>query len=242
MADPVAEELEVAVRRVLAPREAGGGQRPEDVGPPRLDQRPDEDAAVGRDPREAARPGALEQAHQHRLRLVVGGVAEGDAVGAQARRVPQERRVARLAGASLERAAGRDRDSFHRDRQATASRESRDKGRVVGRVGPEAVVHVDDREPEPKLARERLERPEQRDGVRAARHRHQDSFAASKHRMAANRVADAGDHPATRPAGPPRPLRPRSAPSSTPAPSASACRSRSDRPRRPPGGGRRRRR
>src|ERR1700738_2370790 len=106
------------------------------------------------------------------------------------------------------------------------------------------MVDVDDREREIELETEGVEDVEESDRIGAARHRRQDDVAAMEQAMAADGVEDAGDgtsgggHIAT--AAPPRPRRPRSAPSSRSAPFPSRCRWRSGTPRRPGRGGARR--
>ena len=60
---------------------------------PQRDQRADDPAAHGRDRGEAAHAGAAEHAHEHGLGLVVGGVADRDARGAEpVGRTPPARR------------------------------------------------------------------------------------------------------------------------------------------------------
>ena len=88
---------------------------------------------------------------------------------------------------------------------------------VARGVGTQAVVDVQDVQPQVEGSREAEQDVEQRDGVGAARDADQDGFAAREHRVAADGALGRVDEVhVSRPAGPPRPRRPRSAPSSTP--------------------------
>src|ERR1700730_11083711 len=87
-----------------------------DIGPARLEQRPDQEAADGRDSREPTRPRALEESHEHCLRLIVGGVRGGDTLGTDALCNGPESAVAGTPGLGLEPFPGRlpaDRDALH---------------------------------------------------------------------------------------------------------------------------------
>ena len=104
MANPVAQELRVAIRRILDPGDRRAPELGPERGPMELDERADDPAAYGRDPGEPAHPRALEKTHQHRLRLIVGGMAERDSMGADAGGAGLERGVPRFPSRRLERA------------------------------------------------------------------------------------------------------------------------------------------
>src|SRR5262249_61084354 len=104
--DAVAQEAEIRIRRVLDPLEAARGQMGEDLGTAHVEEWPDEGAANGRDAGQSAWPRALEQAHQDRLRLIVGRVARRDAVGAERAGAGLEGRVANTPGLCLEALPG----------------------------------------------------------------------------------------------------------------------------------------
>jgi hypothetical protein len=80
--DSITEELEIAVGGVLAPLEPGLLQQPHQGVAPRGDQRADHPPPHRRDAGQAADAGAFEQAHEHRLGLVLGRVPERDPLGA----------------------------------------------------------------------------------------------------------------------------------------------------------------
>ncbi len=218
MTNPVAEKLGVAVRRILDPRERRPPQLRLESGPVELDERADDPATHRRDPGEPSHARAFEEAHQHGLRLIVGVVTERDPMGAEASGACLQRRVPRRPRRGLERAPRIDRHGRDVDRNAEAGPERLDEVGVAGRIGAQLVIDVKDVELESPLRCEPGEKVQQRHRVGAARHCDQDGFAAREHRVAANGTLHllARGHPPTRPGDPPRPRRPRSAPSSRP--------------------------
>ena len=214
MADAIAQELRLAVGLVLHPGQAGRRQRVAQRRAPDLDQRADDRAAHGRDRGEPADAGAGQHAHQHRLGLVVGGVAERDAGGAEARRPRLQRPVARRARGRLHR-AGADLHALDVHRNAQSRPERAHELGVARRAWTQVVIDVQDAQRQPPGRRQLAQQVQQGDGVRAAGDGHQDRFAAGEHRVAADRALDRVGQPhASLPADPPRPRRPRSAPSS----------------------------
>src|SRR5207247_1317655 len=69
--DPVSQEFPVLVGRILDPLEPGPPYLGDEVGVSALDQRADDPVADRRDSRESPHAGALENAHQHVLGMVV---------------------------------------------------------------------------------------------------------------------------------------------------------------------------
>ena len=187
-----------------------------------LDQRADDPVADRRDSRESPHAGALENAHQHGLGLVVRGMAERDARRSDAVGARGERRVARGACRGLERPAAFDGHRDDVDGNAEPLAEPAHDLGVARGIGTQPVVHMERVEPEAPRRGERSERVQERDRVGAARHGDQDTFAAREHRVAANGALhplEQGHH-STPPGDPPRPRRSRSAPSSRRAPCA----------------------
>ena len=78
VADPVAQELRIAVRLVLDPREPGAPKLRLERRAANLDQRANDRSAHGRDTGQAAHARALHEPHQDGLGLIVGGVADRD--------------------------------------------------------------------------------------------------------------------------------------------------------------------
>ena len=222
MADPVSQELRVLVGRIFDPLESGLAQLGNQVDAPALDQRADDPVANRRDPGEAPKTGALENAHEGCFRLVVRSVAKGDARRPDAVGARGERRVARGARCGLERAAPLDGHRRYVHGDAEPLTEPPHELGVPRGVGAQPVVDVECVEAETPRGGERGEHVEEGDGVGAARHGDQNTFAAREHRVAANRALHPLEqgHDATRPGVPPRPRRPRSAPSSRRAPCA----------------------
>ena len=228
VAHAIAQEARISIARVVHPGEPAGAQMDLDVGPPRLEQRPDQEAADGRDSREPTGPRALEEPHEHRLRLIVVGVRGGDALGADALCNGPEGAVAGAPGLGLEPFPGRfptDRDALHVAGHTKLAGQSLD-GELLGiRLGAESVVDVDEVHLQVELGTEAHEHVGQRDGVGASRDGSQDSFAAPEHSGAAKGGPNERDETTVArgcipPGGLPTPLRPRSTPSSTPAPSS----------------------
>ena len=214
MADPVAEELRVAVRRILDPRERRASQLRLERGAMQLDERTDVGAAHRRNRRGRARPlpraDASARSRPDRRRCARGlpdgrpraapaSSAAWQAARASASSEPRESTVTVATSTGTPRRAelGRSRRRVTNRRGAGGRRAGRGVG---GRLG------------------EADEQMQQRDRVGAARHGDQNGFAAREHRVAANGAVHliARAHPATRPGDPPRPRRPRSAPSSRP--------------------------
>ena len=76
-------ESRIGVRGVITPLNSASHEVRLDQVPARFQQRPDIGAAQGRDAAETARARSVEEPHHHRLRLVVGGVPGGHAIGAE---------------------------------------------------------------------------------------------------------------------------------------------------------------
>jgi len=105
VADPVAQEPGIAVRRILDPTEADGVEIGLQHAATQIEQRTDDATARGRDTGQSPQSSALEHAHEHGLGLIIGRVAHGDAIGADPVRVGLERNVACLTGGVLQRPA-----------------------------------------------------------------------------------------------------------------------------------------
>ncbi len=228
MAHAIAQEARISIARIFHPGEPARAQMSLDVAPARLEQRPDQEAADGRDSREPTGPRALEESHEHGLRLIVGGVRGGDTRGADALCNGPEGAVAGAPGLGLEPFPGRlpaDRDALHVAGHTKVAGQSLD-GELLGiRLGAEPVIDVDEVDLQVELRSEAHEHVGQRDGVGAPRDGGQDSFAAPEHSGAAKGGTNEGDEATVArgyipPASPPRLRRPRSTPSSTRAPSS----------------------
>ncbi len=130
--------------------------------------------------------GALEQAHQDGLRLVVGRVAEGDALGTEPIGGPGERGVSRRAGHLLGRPppAERHRDALDRDRAVEAGRQLLDEGRVPVGFGTKTVMDVADAEGEVVLGSDQRERVEERGRVGTAGDGYEDAITAAEELVA----------------------------------------------------------
>ena len=161
--DTVAKKLRIAVGRIVDPFDAGAAQRVLHVASPHLDERANDPAAHRRDRCQPPNAGAFEEAHEDRLRLIVGRVAERDAASAEARGRRLQRGVARESRRRLEGASGRDANALHGDRHAKPTAERFHEGGVARRVRAELMIHVEHVELEPPLGREGPERDEQRD-------------------------------------------------------------------------------
>jgi len=170
--DPIAEKLRIPVARVLDPREPRALELGLERRSSKLDERPDDRSPHRRDPGQAAHTRALYEPHQDGLGLIVGGVAERDALGADPRGAGLERGVARRARRGLERAAPVHRDRRDIDRNAEARPERADEVGVGGRLGAQLVVDVKDVEPKPPIRGQPRQEVEQRYGIGAARHGH----------------------------------------------------------------------
>src|SRR5713226_8645096 len=228
VADAIAQKTRIPIARILHPGQAARPEMGFDVGPARLEQRPDQEAADRRDPGKPARARALEEPHEHRLRLVVGGMRGGDALGAHALGHGSKSAVSSAPGLGLETFPGR--LPTHRNPLDVAGHmkiggQTLHGGLLGIGLGAEPVVHVDEMDGHVELAGEAREHVGQRDGIGAARDGGQDSFAAPEHSGAANGGASNLDETTVargyRPlVDLPRPRRPRSTPSSTQAPSS----------------------
>ena len=191
----VSEKSRLVVRRVLAPLDPRRHQRGHGVPVTALEQRADQPAAHRRNPGDTADARTLEQPHDQRLCLVVGGVAERDSRRADAVGGRLQRRVPRGARRRLDRAGGHPyADDLHRHAEARA--EGAHVLSVARGVGPETVVGlamdrsarlvVQDVQAQAESGRQAEEDVEQGDGVGAAGDADQDGFAAPEHRVAAN--------------------------------------------------------
>ena len=124
-----------------------------------------------RNPRQAARAGAAEDAVQDRLGLVVARVADGH--GARPARsgdlesATSYRAAARI---GLEMAGAPRLPSAQVEGQAERSRQlGHERGVRPRRLAPHAVVEVRDRQPQPRGRSELVQHPQQADAVSAAR-------------------------------------------------------------------------
>ena len=196
MAHPVPEELRVAVGGVVHGLEVVGGEVRQDRGPVDFEERPDDPASPGRDAGKAAGPRPLEDSHQHRLGLVVGGVAQRDAPGANPPRDTRKRRVANeprgLLGGPAPAPWHLNADDLRRAAQAGGER--LDERRIPVRLGPEAVVNVTDGELEPELGAEERERVEEGDRVGAARDAYEDVVSGAEEAPADCGLPDRVEH------------------------------------------------
>ena len=167
----------------------------EDLGTAHVEEWTDEGAANGRDAGQAARPRALEQAHQDRLRLIVGRVARRDAVGAERAGARLEGGVASAPGLCLEALPGRltaHRHPLEVERHAEALGETPDE--IAIRVGfrPQSVMDVGAGDGEAQRLAKLAEDVEQRHGIGAAGDGDVHGLAALEQDVAANGVVDAG--------------------------------------------------
>ena len=219
VADAIAEKLRIPVGLVLDPRKPRALELGLEGGPAELDERADDRPAHRRDSGQAAHARSLDEPHQHGLGLIVGGVSDCDTLGADSRGALLERRVPRRPRRGFEGALSIDRDRRDVNENAEPRAELPDEVGVGGRVGAQLMVHMQDVKPELPRRGQAQEEMEQRHGVRAARDGDQNGFAAREHRVAANGALQliAQSQPSSRPGAPPRPRRPRNAPSSTPA-------------------------
>ena len=163
---PIGETARGRVRLDLAPRD--GEERPQDP------------VAQRGHPGQAAGSRSAQQVQQHGLGLVVQGVGDEDAGGPHLRRGGIQAGVPRRPGPHLHRLApaplGRIQPA-QAGRETSPRRLSHDEGRVpVGRLAPQAVMHVGHVEEEAQPVLEAREDVEERHGVHPARDRHQQAL------------------------------------------------------------------
>ena len=172
----VPEELRVTIRLVLHDLDTVGREVGEHRGATDVEQGPDDPASPHRDPCEPTGPGPLKDPHENGLGLIVGGVAEGDALGPKRSGDLAQRRVASEAGGLLGRPASRAGDLDPDDAGGTvqAGRQGLDERGVPVCLGSKTVVYVTDGEPEREFGAEKDERVQEGDRVGAARNPYED--------------------------------------------------------------------
>ena len=151
-------------------------------------------AARRRDAGEPARPRALEQPHQDRLRLIVGACGRwrcgADTSGQRARLERGIARVARLRLQSVPRRLATNGHALEVERQPEPLAETADEVGVGIGLGAQTVMHVSAREGEAERGRQLPEHVEERDGVGAAGDGSEDGFAADDQPVAVDRGED----------------------------------------------------
>ena len=197
--DPISEYRDVTVRLVLAP---SGPDRPkicQDLGPPCLDERPDDPHATAgahrRDPPEAFETAAPQQPHQHRLGLIVQRVTGGHHARADLPRHTDQELVPQPAAGVFQRETltagerariGRPLVEAQPERAAHRS----DERGVLGGIRPESMVEVREVNGQGEVAAEGCQRVRERRRVRPAGDRDNNDLPAAQHPVAAQRIAD----------------------------------------------------
>jgi len=224
--DAIAEHARVEVALIVHPGDPAPAQIGLDLGPADVQQRTDVESAGACDAGEPAWPRALEQAHEHGLRLIVGGVGRGHPVSADSLGDVAKRTVACPARLRLQPFPGRplpDHDTLHVERHAELGAKVTDERGISVGLRAKAMVDVDGVQRPGPLAGERMKHVEEGDRVRPSRDGGQDSFAAPEHLGAAKSGGDerrkVSDGDRSRPVVRPKPRRPRRIPSSRRAPS-----------------------
>ena len=202
--DEVAEVSHVAVAPVLAPVQTMSPQEIDRVLMPHIQHRPDDDHAVpARDVRYAAqalRTGAARQPQENGLRLVIGGVSRGHAIGAGIARRGGKKVIPRLPGRHLHRDALFLREERHihsrRDgRQTETPGQLANEPLIrIGRAAANPVVEVSEDEVEGVTPAKVMERVRQRHGVRAAGHRDQHARSPAQETAFHNGLLDGTEH------------------------------------------------
>ena len=80
MTDAISRIVQQFVRFVLNPRLPAGCQEFAQIGPPDVEQRPDDRAALRVDSAQSGEAGAPNQLEQERLRLVIARMTDGDPI------------------------------------------------------------------------------------------------------------------------------------------------------------------
>ena len=111
----------------------------------------------------------MHESHQDGLGLIVGGVTERDALGADSGSPCLERGVPRGPRRVFEGAPTIHRHGRDVDRDAEAHAEGPDEVGVRGRIGAQLMVDVKDVEPKPPFRGQALQQVQQRHGIGAAR-------------------------------------------------------------------------
>ena len=179
---PVAGHAQVGVRRILAERELPLGEIAPQLGPADRQQRPDQDPDAGAHAGQPGRAGAADQPQQHRLGLVVDGVAQRDPAGVQFAGRPPEEGAAHLVPGLLDGDPPGPRQVGHVRRlddagHAEPLREPPAEALVLVGLRPaQPVVHVGHpREGHDRPPRQLAEQVQQGHRIAAARHGRHDA-------------------------------------------------------------------
>ena len=197
LADAVAQEGRVGVRRVFAPGESTLRQVSQHVQPAHLEQRPHHVARAGAHGAQASGPGAPQQAQEERLGLVVLCVGHGDGHGPFLVHDRAQERVALAPGRVFEAAllhpgAARHVRPAETDGHPEVLREVGAERRVRGALGPQAVVEVRGHEPEPALAGQGGQGVRDGDGVRPSGKANHQGLPGSPQPQAGEGLVDHG--------------------------------------------------
>jgi hypothetical protein len=168
MTDAAAQEAKVGVARVvehLDPQGTAVGNR---LLAPDPEQRPGELTVTLAHGDQAPRAGPRQRPHQHRLRLVVGGVTEGDSSRPDPPRLRRQGAAPGFAGSVLQGPAGFDPHRQRSKDQSALPGESPDPISLAGGSRPQPVVDMRDGQPPAAGWSQAGERVEQRCGIRAA--------------------------------------------------------------------------
>ncbi len=196
VADAVARQRDIGVGGVFHPDAAGRRECGPQLGTRAVEERPDDGVADGQHAAQPAGAGAPEEAQQHRLGLVVGGVGDGDDSGAAVQAHPLEERVARVARRYFERDVGGGRQLGHHrvlddaaDAQPVAQGTA--EGLVAGGLGSQVMVEVGRRrQDDVAVGGQPRQHVQQRHGIRAAGQRRHHPDAGCPQSMALDVASD----------------------------------------------------
>ncbi len=157
MPDAIAQQRTVRVRGILPPGEAALGEIVQHFGARDAQKRPHEISREGAHRRQAGRASAAQQSQQNRLCLIVARVPDGDGAGHLPRAHRSQKPVALLASRGLDALTPQASAPAHiRVRGLEGHPEPRAKlrteGRVLGRVGTQAMIEMARHDPEPTHA------------------------------------------------------------------------------------------
>ena len=179
MAHLVPQVLRVPIRGVLHDLKTVGREVGEHRGATDVEEGTDDPASPDRDSGQPAGPRPLNDPHENGLGLVLGGVAERDALGPgrpgdllQGRMASEARRF--LRGPAPE---ARDLDSDDVDRAVQTGRQGLDEGGIPVSLRSETMVNVTNAESERELGTEEDEGVQEGDGVRPPRDAYEDMLS-----------------------------------------------------------------
>ena len=198
--DAVSQDVAILIRWVFPPPRADLFEVGENLGPRRLEQRPDDADPFalphGWNPRQPVQAAPAQQSEEDGLRLIVERVPRGDGRGSDLFRDARQESVPEAApgilqGEPLARGEGPGIRRFGVMGQTERLAQRRDERRILRCAPPQPVVEVGDVERRAHFAAERNHGVDKGRRVGASGHGDHDRLSTGQHGVSPNRLPDA---------------------------------------------------